>query len=166
MWPDILDINIHYPYMNFEWEIISSMFAIAPDNQNLGGKIWPLNQNKKNWVLKKLSSEGATFFSTQNIWVSLFYNNFYCISNRTRTNLDFHCSQARSGHRWWFRQKAWHVSWFNYFPASSNFCRMLLTFANSSDPDQDQQNPGPTELIWIQPVWLSDNVPERTFWKS
>ena len=43
------------------------MFAIAPDNQNLGGKIWPLNQNKKNWVLKKLSSEGATFFSTQNI---------------------------------------------------------------------------------------------------
>ena len=44
------------------------MFAIAPDNQNLGGKIWPLNQNKKkNWVLKKLSSEGVTFLSTQNI---------------------------------------------------------------------------------------------------
>ena len=28
----------------------------------------------------------------------------------------------------------------NYFPASSNFCHLLITFENSLDPNQDQQN--------------------------
>ena len=28
----------------------------------------------------------------------------------------------------------------NYFLASSTFCHLLITFANSFDPDQDQQN--------------------------
>ena len=29
---------------------------------------------------------------------------------------------------------------FNSFYASGNFCPLLITFANSLDPDQDQQN--------------------------
>ena len=29
------------------------------------------------------------------------------------------------------------------FPASGDFCRLLITFANSLDPDQAQQNVGP-----------------------
>ena len=28
----------------------------------------------------------------------------------------------------------------NYFLASGNFCHLLITFANSLDPDQDQLN--------------------------
>ena len=31
----------------------------------------------------------------------------------------------------------------NSFPASGDFCRLLLTFANSLDPDQARQNVGP-----------------------
>ena len=31
----------------------------------------------------------------------------------------------------------------NSFLASSDFCHLLKTFANSLDPDQDQQNVGP-----------------------
>ena len=31
----------------------------------------------------------------------------------------------------------------NYFYASGDFCCLLITFANSLDPDQDQQNVGP-----------------------
>ena len=30
-----------------------------------------------------------------------------------------------------------------FFLASSNFSHLLITFANSLDPDQDQQNVGP-----------------------
>ena len=33
-------------------------------------------------------------------------------------------------------------STFNYFLASDNFCRLLITFSNSLDPDQDRQNFG------------------------
>ena len=29
------------------------------------------------------------------------------------------------------------------FPTSGNFCRLLIIFANSSDPDQARQNVGP-----------------------
>ena len=29
------------------------------------------------------------------------------------------------------------------FPASGDFCRLLINFANSSDPDQNQQNVEP-----------------------
>ena len=29
------------------------------------------------------------------------------------------------------------------FLSSGDFCRLLITFANSSDPDQDRQNVGP-----------------------
>ena len=39
-----------------------------------------------------------------------------------------------------------------------NFCRLLITFENSLEPDQDQ--------IWIQSVWHSDSVPEIIFWKN
>ena len=31
----------------------------------------------------------------------------------------------------------------NSFPASGDFCRLLITFANSLDPDQARQNIGP-----------------------
>ena len=31
---------------------------------------------------------------------------------------------------------------FNYLPASGNFCDLLITFANSLDPDQARQNAG------------------------
>ena len=31
----------------------------------------------------------------------------------------------------------------NSFPASGDFCRLLITFANSLDPDQARQNVGP-----------------------
>ena len=31
---------------------------------------------------------------------------------------------------------------FNSFHASGDFCCLLITFANSLDPDQDQQNVG------------------------
>ena len=32
---------------------------------------------------------------------------------------------------------------FNSLPASGDFCCLLITFANSLDPDQDRQNVGP-----------------------
>ena len=32
---------------------------------------------------------------------------------------------------------------FNSLPASGNFCHLLITFANSLDPDQACQNVGP-----------------------
>ena len=32
---------------------------------------------------------------------------------------------------------------FNSFLASGDFCHLLIIFANSLDPDQDQQNVGP-----------------------
>ena len=31
----------------------------------------------------------------------------------------------------------------NSLPASDNFCHLLITFANSLDPDQARQNVGP-----------------------
>ena len=31
----------------------------------------------------------------------------------------------------------------NSLPASGNFCNLLITFANSLDPDQTEQNVGP-----------------------
>ena len=37
---------------------------------------------------------------------------------------------------------------FNSFLASDDFCRLLITFANSLDPDQDRQNVGP-DLVSI-----------------
>ena len=51
------------------------------------------------------------------------------------------------------------VSNFNSFPASGDFCRLLITFANTLDPDQ---NVGPD----LDPNCLdSDGIPERYFWK-
>ena len=32
---------------------------------------------------------------------------------------------------------------FNPFPACGNFCRLLINFANSLEPDQARQNVGP-----------------------
>ena len=45
----------------------------------------------------------------------------------------------------------------NSFLASGNFCRLLITFASSLDPDQ--------VLNWIQTIWHWYSVPERIFWK-
>ena len=38
---------------------------------------------------------------------------------------------------------------FNSFPSRGDLCHLLITFANSLDPDQAQQNVG---LIWIHTV--------------
>ena len=35
------------------------------------------------------------------------------------------------------------LSFFKSFPASCDICRLLITFANSLEPDQAQQNVGP-----------------------
>ena len=40
------------------------------------------------------------------------------------------------------------------------WCRLLITFANSLDPDKM------SGLIWIQTVWHSDGIPERFFSKK
>ena len=42
-----------------------------------------------------------------------------------------------------------HCSVFNSLPASNNFCHLLITFANSLDPDKADIMLG---LIWIQTV--------------
>ena len=49
------------------------------------------------------------------------------------------------------------------FFGSNEFCCLLITFAYSLDPDQDQQK---VCLICIKIIWQSDNDPERIFWKS
>ena len=41
----------------------------------------------------------------------------------------------------------------NSFPASGDFCCLLITFANSLDPDQDQHY---VVLIWIQTIRSKD----------
>ena len=52
------------------------------------------------------------------------------------------------------------IIYLSSFPASGNFCRLLITFANSLDPDQAQQNVGPD----LDPNCLrSDGIPERVF---
>ena len=48
----------------------------------------------------------------------------------------------------------------NSLPASGNICHLLMTFANSSDPDQPSKRSG---LIWILTVGQSDGISERTF---
>ena len=40
---------------------------------------------------------------------------------------------------------------FNSLPASHDFCHLLIAFANSLDPDQDQADKM-SGLIWIQTV--------------
>ena len=47
------------------------------------------------------------------------------------------------------------------FLASGNFCRLLITFANSLDLDQDRKIL--LVLIWIQTIRHSDGVPESFF---
>ena len=39
---------------------------------------------------------------------------------------------------------------------------LLMTFANSLDPDQDPQNVSPDQ---VQKICHSNSVPERIFWK-
>ena len=46
----------------------------------------------------------------------------------------------------------------NSFLASGDFCRILITFANSLDPDQ--------ALIWVKAGWHSDSVHEIISLKS
>ena len=50
-----------------------------------------------------------------------------------------------------------------FFLDSGDFCCLLIAFANSLDPDQDQQNFGPD----LDPNYLTLNsIPERIFWKK
>ena len=50
----------------------------------------------------------------------------------------------------------------NSFPTSGDFYCRLITFANSLDPDQAQQNVGPD----LDPDYLTlDVIPKRFFWK-
>ena len=47
----------------------------------------------------------------------------------------------------------------NSFPASGDFCPLLITFANSLDPDQAQQNVGPDlDPNWLTHWWYSCKV--------
>ena len=46
-------------------------------------------------------------------------------------------------HQFYVQKSAYLDIWLNSFPASSNFFYLLITFANSLDPDQDWQNVGP-----------------------
>ena len=45
-------------------------------------------------------------------------------------------------------------------PASGDFCRLLIIFANSLDSDQDKQNIGPDMEIGIN---ISESVPKNFF---
>ena len=58
------------------------------------------------------------------------------VTTRTRENIPVKC---------WARILRpiclWNVS--VSFPASGDFCHLLIIFANSLDPDQDRQNVGP-----------------------
>ena len=49
---------------------------------------------------------------------------------------------------------------FNSFPTSRDFCRLLITFANSLDPDQARQNVGPD---LDQTVRHNDGIQKRLF---
>ena len=51
----------------------------------------------------------------------------------------------------------------NSLSANSELCRLLITFANSLDPDQDWQNVSPD---LDQNCWHSDRVPERIVWNE
>ena len=42
---------------------------------------------------------------------------------------------------------------FKSFLASGHFCYLLITFANSLDPDQDRQNVGPDLVPNHLPLW-------------
>ena len=48
----------------------------------------------------------------------------------------------------------WSSSFFLYYPFAC-YCRLLITFANSLDPDQDRQ---PSGLIWVQTIWKCDGI--------
>ena len=52
----------------------------------------------------------------------------------------------------------------NYHLIRGNFCRLLTTFANSLDPDQDRQVL--SVLIWFKTVWHYNSAPERLFLKK
>ena len=51
---------------------------------------------------------------------------------------------------------------YNSFPANGNFCHLLISFANSLDPDQARQNVGPD----LDPNCLTDVIPERFFFEK
>ena len=55
------------------------------------------------------------------------------------------------------------------FPACGDFCRLLITFENSLDPDQDQQNVGPdldSKHFDILIVFLKEFFEKVNFEKS
>ena len=52
----------------------------------------------------------------------------------------------------------------NSFLASGDFCRLLITFANSLDPDL--KTDVLSVLTLIQTVWYFDSDPEKNIWKS
>ena len=57
-----------------------------------------------------------------------------------------------------------NLTYLNSFPTSSNFCRLLITFANSLDPDQARQNVGPDlDPNYLTLWWYSWKI---CFWKK
>ena len=56
-----------------------------------------------------------------------------------------------------------------FFPARGNFCRLLINFANSLDPDQNRQNVGPgldpnCLTLWL--VFKKEFLEKNNFGKS
>ena len=49
----------------------------------------------------------------------------------------------------------------NSFSASGDFCRLLINFANSLDPDQGPDLTQIRGLIWIKNVWHCDGISEK-----
>ena len=57
----------------------------------------------------------------------------------------------------------------NSLPASGDFCRLLLIFANSFDPDQDRQDVGPdldpnclTLTVFLKDFFFKDNFEKKS----
>ena len=56
----------------------------------------------------------------------------------------------------------------NSFLASSEFCRLQITFVNSLDPDQDRNYVGPDlDPNWFDTitVFLKEHFEKKSFWK-
>ena len=53
----------------------------------------------------------------------------------------------------------------NSFFASGDFCRLLITYANSLDPDQDRQNgskPFDTLIVFLNDLFQKVNFEKKT----
>ena len=47
---------------------------------------------------------------------------------------------------------------FNSFQTSGNFCHLLITFANSLNPDQDPSGPKPFDTLMVFPTEFLENL--------